>query len=344
MSASLLRARIETALANRIPSALTPQLRIRREVISSGIDPLDRILGGGFPIGALTELIGPECSGRTGLALSFVAQVTREERVSAWVDVSNTLDPESAAAAGLDLERLLWIRCGVASGSESLQNSESAFRIPDKYFVPPQIKKGLHGGGFGSHPRGEVKGLSDALSSFLRSEQNGSRRVESGPRTQPDQGTSPCNASPQSKRIISSPRARPLSRIEQAIRVTDLLLQGGGFSSIVLDMSSIGPEQVSQIPMSTWFRYRAAAERTQASVLLLTQHPCAKSSACLALRLQPVIPLSEETTVLAGHEQHIEVSRQRLESARATVVTFGKQLQNARSATWKSKSAWVGVR
>ena len=253
---SLLRVQIEAALANRIPSALTPQLRIRREVISSGIDPLDRILGGGLPIGALTEVIGPECSGRTGLALSFVAQVTRFERVSAWIDVSNALDPESAAASGLDLERLLWIRCGGAPSSEPLENSEHSFTIPEKYFVPPQIKKGLHGGGFGSHPRGEVKGLPDALTGLLHSNENASRIVESGPKIQPGQRILPRNAFPQSKSINSSPAAKPLSRIEQAIRVTDLLLQGGGFSSIVLDMSSISAEQVSQIPMSTWFRYR----------------------------------------------------------------------------------------
>ena len=57
---------------------------------------------------------------------------------------------------------------------------------------------------------------------------------------------------------------KPWARIEQALRVTDLLLQAGGFSAIVLDMASIAPEYVSRVPLATWFRYRAAAERTQA--------------------------------------------------------------------------------
>ena len=60
--------------------------------------------------------------------------------------------------------------------------------------------------------------------------------------------------------------------MEQALRVTDLLLQAGGFGAIVLDMGSLAPEHVTRIPLATWFRYRAAAERTQASVLLLTQY------------------------------------------------------------------------
>ena len=67
----------------------------------------------------------------------------------------------------------------------------------------------------------------------------------------------------------------------------DLLLQAGGFSAIVLDMASIELEHASRVPLATWFRYRAAAERTQACVLLLTQHGCAKSSTELLLRFEP---------------------------------------------------------
>src|ERR1700728_1316169 len=107
-SAHLLRLQIETALANRIPSALTPAPRVVRPTAPTGIAALDDELGGGLPIGAITELAGPECSGRTSLALSFVAGLTQAGRVCAWVDVSDMLHPECAAAAGIDLDRLLW--------------------------------------------------------------------------------------------------------------------------------------------------------------------------------------------------------------------------------------------
>jgi recombination protein RecA len=127
------------------------------------------------------------------------------------------------------------------------------------------------------------------------------------------------------------------------LRVTDLLLQAGGFSAIVLDLGSIAPEHVSRIPLATWFRYGAAAERSRTSVLLLTQHACSKSSAGLVLRLQAGPPLSGESTVLAGLKRHVEVSRQRFTEASAKVVPFRKPPQRASGADWQSKTAWAGI-
>ena len=117
-SASTLRLQIEKALAARIPSALTPVPRIIRPVSSTGVEAVNELLQGGLPLGAISEFVGPECSGRTSLALSFIAQVTRTGSVCAWVDAGDALQPESAAAAGVDLERLLWVRCGVALARE----------------------------------------------------------------------------------------------------------------------------------------------------------------------------------------------------------------------------------
>src|ERR1700758_2696270 len=114
-SAATIRPHIEAALEKRIPSALTPAPKIRSVLQPTGIEALDELLRGGLPQGALSEFVGPECSGRTSIALSFLARMTREERVCAWIDVSNALDPVSAAAAGVDLRRLLWLRCGVTS-------------------------------------------------------------------------------------------------------------------------------------------------------------------------------------------------------------------------------------
>ena len=74
---------------------------------------VDELLEGGLPVGAITEIVGPESSGRTAVALSFVNQLTHAGKVCAWVDVSDALCPESAAAAGIDLAHLLWVRCGV---------------------------------------------------------------------------------------------------------------------------------------------------------------------------------------------------------------------------------------
>ena len=117
-SAAILRHQIEASLANRIPSALTPAPRTIRPVAPTGIQAVDELLEGGLPLGAITEVVGPECSGRTSFALSFLARITQAEKVCAWIDVSDTLDPESAAAVGVDLSRFLWVRCGVQTASQ----------------------------------------------------------------------------------------------------------------------------------------------------------------------------------------------------------------------------------
>ena len=136
-------------------------------------------------------------------------------------------------------------------------------------------------------------------------------------------------------------------RMEQAMRVTDLLLQAGGFSAIVLDMGSLAPEQVSRIPLATWFRYAAAAERSRSSVVLLTQHGCSKSSAGLVLRMSAG-GVESEATVLGGLRCSVEVSRQRgLDAAQkesAKVVELRKRPQRVSGAAWESRATWAGVR
>src|SRR5580704_13168346 len=87
----------------------------RRSVVElqpSGVAELDAVLGGGFPRGSLVELCGPASSGRTSLAFSLLAQATERQETCAFVDVSDSLNPISLAAAGVELPRLLWIRCG----------------------------------------------------------------------------------------------------------------------------------------------------------------------------------------------------------------------------------------
>jgi recombination protein RecA len=342
ISASALRFQIESTLSQRIPSALTPAPKMIRPVAAIGIEPLDDMLGGGLPIGAISELVGPECSGRTSAAISFLALMTQAAKVCAWIDVSNAFDPVSAAASGVDLARLLWVRCGVSQMSTA--RSSPDFVLPDTCYVTPPAKKGLHGGGFGSHPRNEVRGLSDAVSGLLRPEAIAPRCAEQQRRARPVQKL--FEPSPQPSSIASrqlSRSSKPWSRIEQALRATDLLLQGGGFSAIVLDMGGLTPEFVSRVPLSTWFRYRAAAERTQSSILLLTQHACAKSSAELVLRLHNAEALCDEATIFTGIRLSLEVARQRFTQS-ATVLPLRKPPQSHSATSWESRTTWGGSR
>jgi RecA/RadA recombinase len=342
-SAAIIRRQIEAALENKIPSALTPAPKIRNAVHSTGIQALDELLDGGLPQGALSEFVGPECSGRTSIALSFLARMTREERVCAWVDVSNMFDPSSAAAAGVDLRRLLWLRCGVTPKTE--RPASYKFELPEKYLVAPPVKKGLHGGGFGRHPRQEVKGLSNAVEELLQPEAMAPRCAEPQPRVRSRQEVvEPPPLQIQKDLRRSSTPSKPWPRLEQALRSADLLLQAGGFSAIVLDMGSLAPEFVSRVPLATWYRYRAAAERTQSSILLLTQYACSKSSAELVLRLHVAEPICDESTVFSGIRPRVEVLRQRYPPTASNVVSIRKPPRREAGATWHSRTIWAGRR
>src|SRR5580692_2841870 len=99
-----------TILAN-VTSASHLAVRPAPEMLSSGIAALNALTGG-WPRGCLTEICGPASSGRTTLLLAALAAATRHGEFCVLVDASDALDPRSAADAGVELDRLLWVRCG----------------------------------------------------------------------------------------------------------------------------------------------------------------------------------------------------------------------------------------
>src|SRR3982750_1326537 len=105
---SLLRARqLHRTLTTAIPQTAP---RDEHALAASGISALDARLGGGFPRGQLSELVGPRSSGRTSLLVQAIAAATRRGELVALVGALDMFDGESAAAAGVDLARVLWIR------------------------------------------------------------------------------------------------------------------------------------------------------------------------------------------------------------------------------------------
>lgn len=185
MSINALRARVESSLAGRIAAPFAYRDRRVADTVSSGIPEIDQ-LAGGLPRGGLTEICGPPCSGRTSVLLSALAARTAQAEACALVDGRDGFDPYAAAAAGVRLEQLLWVRCG---------------------------------------------------------------------------------------------------NIEQALRSTDLLLRGGGFGLIAVDLADIDPKTVRGVPLNAWFRFRRAVEDTPSILLLLEQESNAKTCASLVLRL-----------------------------------------------------------
>jgi hypothetical protein len=117
-------------------AALTTTLGFRpnarsHEALPTGIAPLDALIDG-FPRGAISEILGPESSGRTTVVHSLLSAATAKLEICAYVDTDDSFDPVSAAAAGVALSQLVWIRCG--------HNAGHALKAADYL---------LHAGGFG---------------------------------------------------------------------------------------------------------------------------------------------------------------------------------------------------
>jgi len=88
------------------------ELRRDRETppLPTGVDGIDRLLAGGLARGKLVEVVGRRSSGRFSLALSSLASATAGGENAVLVDLGDGLDPQAAAAAGVDLQRVLWVR------------------------------------------------------------------------------------------------------------------------------------------------------------------------------------------------------------------------------------------
>ncbi len=334
------------------------------------------------------ELVGVNCSGRTTAALAYVAAIVQTGSVCAWIDVADALDPESAAACGVDLERLLWVRCGADQQIEQPALPEAPQGVSSVLAGDPASSR--HTGCGSPHPRSEGKDMPQAVSALMaahgglydkhvrrakrsigtpgvanrplsrrsedREEQVNSDRLP--PRRGDNLAIEPRCAEPQPRRVAPMPSrksrlpmASDLSRIattgkkpwpvlDQALRVADLLLQGGGFSVIVLDLGSTAPEVAWRIPLATWFRFRAACERTRVSLILLTQHPCARSSAEVVVRLEGG-SIEAESRVMTGVHYQSVVQRSRSHESEARVVPIRKPPQSATAGSWKSEAAWA---
>ena len=155
------------------------QSRPEPEILPSGIPQID------LPRGCLTEIIGPASSGRTSLLLSILAQATARQEICALVDADDAFSPHAAAAGGVELSRLLWVRCA--------------------------------------------------------------------------------------------------HNAEHALKAADLLIQGGGFGVVVMDLGDTPPRVARRISLTSWFRLRRAVEYTSTVLVSLARQSNAKTCASLVI-------------------------------------------------------------
>lgn len=109
------RASLEALLRDRkldrtLVSAGHPRRGGFPAVAPTGLLALDRALGGGVPLGQLSEVVGPRSSGRTSLMMTMLAAATARGELVALVDTFDLLAVETVLAAGLDVTRCLWVR------------------------------------------------------------------------------------------------------------------------------------------------------------------------------------------------------------------------------------------
>ncbi len=160
------------------------QSRPEPERALTGIAEVDSAIGG-LPRGCLTEIVGPASSGRTSLLLGILAAATARQEACVLVDAEDTFSPHSADEAGVQLGRLLWVRCGHSA--------------------------------------------------------------------------------------------------EQALKAADLLIQGGGFGLVAMDLGNTAPQSARRISLTSWFRLRRAVEHTPTVLVSLARQANAKTCASLVI-------------------------------------------------------------
>lgn len=334
-TAAEIRKLVESALESRIPAALSFRPAKHTELFPCGVPELDEMLGGGLPLGGITEMTGAPGSGRTTLALSTLAGITRQGENCAYVDASDTLNPVSAAALGIDLRRLLWVRAGEADAPQG-----SPFLAATAHPPAPAERPG-YGAGW-CHPRNETVGLDRAIVELFQKPQKPRtdftpRCSESLPRPRPEpvKFTPVVNSAVAHNHVTSSTQVwvnsassdsannngkkrgkKNWTRLDQALRATDLLLSTGGFGAVVLDLADVAPEQARRIPLVTWYRFRLQVEKSRTLFLLLTRIACANSCAALSVYCEPAAVRCEHAAagspaLLTGLDYRASVERNR---------------------------------
>jgi recombination protein RecA len=364
-----LRQEIENSLASRIPAALSPQAVQAPRLLPIGNEAVNALLGGGLPIGGICEFTGPTSAGRTSLAFSVLSEATVDS-ACAYIDVSDSFDARSAAAAGVRLKNLLWVRFSEMqverpSLTQPAQTHNAAAPSQDQAADRSTQHHGIR------HPRTETKGIDRDLEKMLvqkaqtrlkkmegtpgftnqrlslaaaSKEQvayehfNARRADASDPLRQIDR-----RAADEARERANSPAvvqgglrrdAKPWSKLDKALRTADQILQAGGFRVVVLDLASITPEQALRIPSATWYRFSRAAQEGDAILLLLTQEPCARSSAKSVLDCSPRLSISESIHVFGSMTHAAEVIRQRVANP------YGKKAPG-RAVEWSSTAPWM---
>jgi hypothetical protein len=333
------------------------------EMVSSGIPQLD-LLTGGFARGCLTEICGTASSGRTSVLLFALARATQRGEVCALVDASDAFDPASAAAAGMEMSRLLWVRCGEKYPSRKHPSAalRSGCGKTDTYQSMPssdsyqRLSSCDSYQGLSSYD--SYQGMPSGIPQGFWEGHDFSRAV-SPAQSSPALAAEGSRALQRRKfsRWENPDSQRWESQLGQILKVTDLLLQSNGFGMVALDLGDVPVPSARRIPLASWFRFRRAVEHTPTALLVLEQHPIAGSCSSVLLKVSGARSqvagkgLSAVSSQLSENRaSHLELPHSELldqfeitaELLRSRLERNSERKPVQSSASFKSRAAWAG--
>lgn len=171
---------------------LQAEKQLSQDVLDLCAPEIKRVVGG-LPKGAITEVFGPVSSGKTTFVHAALASAVQAGEFCTLIDVAGSFDPVSANASGVDLRRLLWVRC--------------------------------------------------------------------------------------------------CGRLENALQATDMLVHGGGWGLVALDLGDVAPAQIRKLPLSYWHRFRLAIQNTSTVLLVIEKEPFVRSCASVAIEMKAAKPV-----------------------------------------------------
>jgi hypothetical protein len=119
---------------------------------------------------------------------------------------------------------------------------------------------------------------------------------------------------------------RCASNLEHAFKSTDLLLQGGGFGLVVLDLGDVAAKEAKRIISSWWYRFRRTVENTPTALVVMAQESCVRSCATLALELE------QETWLWSSSSERLKPVRDgvvnRVNQVNSRVLSLSRSLSS----------------
>jgi hypothetical protein len=291
-------------------------------------------------------------SGSTAVLVSLLASFTRRQKCCALVDVSDGFDPEIAGSAGVDLDRLLWVRCGSRSGSvakavSGVTSEKQQLAGAPRLWIADELRKTDRLWKTDKLEKADELRQGDELWKADELRETNVSEVESGNETPGKTGNRKARKegrlAEQTERASVSGgdawrkerSAHRFKPVEQALKAADILVQNGGLGLIAVDLSGVDAQLIRKVPLSTWFRFARVVEKKPTALVIFTSYPVAQSCADLTLHLLgPEVRWTERGE--AGHTRLAALLEYQVEGR----ARFRKEVQSAK-AKYSANALWI---